>query len=237
MTALSVGKYRLLDRIGAGAMGEVYRAHDSILDRPVALKIISGGDDERRQRFQREAQSAARLTHPNIVTVHDFGEDSGRFYMAMELLEGSDLKAAIARNLLPDLRSRLRAKAHRSTGTPSMRPSGAPASPPAGTAASRRGCARDAYASQPTRGAGEDACAPAGETPALLGQRLAMSADSRTETQHSREPVERRRPRRLAPRRPAAGVLASCACIATDTRRRRGRLRASRRDASAPRAA
>jgi serine/threonine-protein kinase len=68
-----IGKYRLLDRIGVGAMGEVYRAHDSVLDRQVALKVITGGDDEKRQRFHREAQSAARLTHPNIVVVHDFG--------------------------------------------------------------------------------------------------------------------------------------------------------------------
>jgi len=103
----SVGKYRLLDRIGAGAMGEVYRAHDAVLDRHVALKIIQGGDEERRQRFRREAQSAARLAHPNIVVVHDFGEDSGRFFMAMELLEGHDLKGAISRNLLPELRARL----------------------------------------------------------------------------------------------------------------------------------
>jgi ferredoxin/hemoglobin-like flavoprotein len=102
-----VGRYRLLDRIGTGAMGEVYRAQDSVLDRPVALKIINGGDEERRQRFRREAQSAARLAHPNIVTVHDFGEDSGRFFMAMELLEGMDLKGAIARNVLADLRARL----------------------------------------------------------------------------------------------------------------------------------
>ena len=103
----NIGKYRLLDRIGAGAMGEVYRAHDSVLDRNVALKIIVGGDDEKRQRFRREAQSAARLAHPNIVTVHDFGEDSGRFFMAMELLDGFDLKSAIAHNRLADLRARL----------------------------------------------------------------------------------------------------------------------------------
>jgi serine/threonine protein kinase/class 3 adenylate cyclase/hemoglobin-like flavoprotein len=102
-----IGKYRLLDRIGVGAMGEVYRAHDSVLDRQVALKVITGGDDEKRQRFHREAQSAARLTHPNIVVVHDFGEDSGRFFMAMELLEGHDLKRAISRDSLIDLRARL----------------------------------------------------------------------------------------------------------------------------------
>ncbi|MDP9191886.1 MAG: protein kinase [Acidobacteriota bacterium] len=102
-----IGKYRLLDRIGVGAMGEVYRAHDSVLDRQVALKVITGGDEEKRQRFHREAQSAARLTHPNIVVVHDFGEDSGRFFMAMELLEGHDLKRAISHESLTDLRTRL----------------------------------------------------------------------------------------------------------------------------------
>ena len=102
-----IGKYRLLDRIGAGAMGEVYRAHDSVLDRPVALKIIVGGDDEKRQRFRREAQSAARLAHPNIVVVHDFGEDSGRFFMAMEFLDGHDLKRVIQHQSLLDLRARL----------------------------------------------------------------------------------------------------------------------------------
>jgi serine/threonine-protein kinase len=102
-----IGKYRLLDRIGAGAMGEVYRAHDSVLDRQVALKIITGADDDKRQRFRREAQSAARLTHPNIVVVHDFGEDSGRFFMAMELLEGHDLKRAISREPMLELRARL----------------------------------------------------------------------------------------------------------------------------------
>ena len=77
-----IGKYRLSERIGAGAMGEVYRAHDTVLDRPVALKVIIGGDDDKRQRFRREAQSAARLAHPNIVTVHDFFEHHGVPYIA-----------------------------------------------------------------------------------------------------------------------------------------------------------
>ena len=102
-----IGKYRIVERIGAGAMGEVYRAHDTVLDRHVALKVIQSGDDDRRQRFTREAQSAARLSHPNIVVVYDFGEDSGRFFMAMELLEGTDLKSVIARNVLADLDARL----------------------------------------------------------------------------------------------------------------------------------
>ncbi|MGN6183232.1 MAG: protein kinase domain-containing protein [Thermoanaerobaculia bacterium] len=104
-----IGKYKVLDRIGQGAMGEVFRAHDPILDRHVALKVINANDEERRQRFHREAQSAARLTHPNIVVVHDFGEDSGRFFMAMELLDGTDFKRAIAANRLPDLNSKLNA--------------------------------------------------------------------------------------------------------------------------------
>ncbi|HEX2835659.1 MAG TPA: protein kinase [Thermoanaerobaculia bacterium] len=104
-----IGKYKILDRIGQGAMGEVFRAHDPILDRPVALKVINANDEERRQRFHREAQSAARLTHPNIVVVHDFGEASGRFFMAMELLDGTDFKRAIATNRLTDLASKLHA--------------------------------------------------------------------------------------------------------------------------------
>jgi serine/threonine protein kinase/hemoglobin-like flavoprotein/class 3 adenylate cyclase len=103
-----VGKYRIVERIGQGAMGEVFRAHDPVLDRHVALKIIAAGDDDRLQRFHREAQSAARLSHPNIVVVHDFGEDSGRFFMAMELLEGTDLKTAIADNSIGDLNAKLK---------------------------------------------------------------------------------------------------------------------------------
>jgi class 3 adenylate cyclase/hemoglobin-like flavoprotein len=104
-----IGKYKVLDRIGQGAMGEVFRAHDPVLDRHVALKVMHADDEERRQRFHREAQSAARLTHPNIVVVHDFGEDSGRFFMAMELLDGTDLKRAIATSRLADLNAKLHA--------------------------------------------------------------------------------------------------------------------------------
>jgi class 3 adenylate cyclase/hemoglobin-like flavoprotein len=104
----NVGKYRLIERIGHGAMGEVFRAHDPVLDREVALKIIAAGDDERRERFTREAQSAARLMHPNIVVVYDFGEDDGRFFMAMELLSGVDLKRAIATNMVTELDAKLR---------------------------------------------------------------------------------------------------------------------------------
>ena len=90
-----IGKYRVVGTIGKGAMGEVYKAHDPLLNRYVAIKTIApalAADPDFRQRFQREAQSAAQLNHPNIVTVYDFGEEDGLTYMAMELLEGVDLK-------------------------------------------------------------------------------------------------------------------------------------------------
>jgi serine/threonine-protein kinase len=101
-----IGKYDLVAKIGEGAMGEVFKAHDPILNRFVAVKTMSGlltTDEDLVQRFRREAQSAARLNHPNIVTIFDFAEDQGKFYMAMELLEGEDLKDVIARNGLNDL--------------------------------------------------------------------------------------------------------------------------------------
>jgi eukaryotic-like serine/threonine-protein kinase len=95
-----IGKYKILEKIGEGAMGEVYKAHDPVLNRFVAVKTISaelGADDTLRKRFEREAQSAARLNHPNIITVFDYGEEQGKIFMAMELLDGSDLKQVIAR--------------------------------------------------------------------------------------------------------------------------------------------
>ena len=106
-----IGKYRVVERIGQGAMGEVFKAHDPFLNRYVALKTIApalAGDPEFRQRFQREAQSAAQLNHPNIVTIYDFGnDDAGLTYMAMELLEGVDLREAIRRRSLGTLLQRL----------------------------------------------------------------------------------------------------------------------------------
>jgi tetratricopeptide (TPR) repeat protein len=104
------GKYRIIERIGQGAMGEVFKAHDPLLNRYVAIKTISsalGADEEFQRRFRQEAQSAARLNHPNIVTVFDFGEEQGITYMAMELLEGTDLREAIRRRLLLTLDDKL----------------------------------------------------------------------------------------------------------------------------------
>src|SRR3954471_21544407 len=105
-----IGKYQIVAKIGSGAMGEVFRAHDPVLNRSVAVKTMAelyASDDQLVQRFQREAQSAARLNHPNIVTVYDFGEEQGRFYMAMELLDGADLKELIANHALNDLWDKL----------------------------------------------------------------------------------------------------------------------------------
>lgn len=91
-------------------MGEVYKGRDTVLDRFVAIKTMSTavlGNPEMGQRFLREAQSAARLNHPNVVTLHDFGEDAGRFFMAMELLEGEDLQHTLKRGVLSTLEDKL----------------------------------------------------------------------------------------------------------------------------------
>jgi serine/threonine-protein kinase len=110
MDRQQIGKYRILGKIGQGAMGEVFKAQDPVLNRFVAIKTISGGmapDSDLRRRFLREAQSAARLSHPNIITVFDFGEEQDRVFMAMELLEGIDLKEAIRARTLGTLEEKL----------------------------------------------------------------------------------------------------------------------------------
>jgi serine/threonine protein kinase len=107
----TIGKYKVLHELGRGSMGVVYKAHDPILNRFVAIKTISpslGADSEARKRFLREAQSAARLNHPNIVTVYDLGEEQGRVYMAMELLEGQDLRQLIGNPAVAHLDDKLR---------------------------------------------------------------------------------------------------------------------------------
>src|SRR6266852_1421752 len=93
-----IGKYQVLERIGRGGMGMIFKAHDPVLNRAVALKVISTEievTDELRARFFREAQACARLSHPNIVTVFDMGEDDGRFFIVMEFLEGEELRRVI----------------------------------------------------------------------------------------------------------------------------------------------
>jgi formylglycine-generating enzyme required for sulfatase activity/dienelactone hydrolase len=90
-----IGRFRLIERVGAGGMGEVFLAHDDSLDRPVALKLsrVDGGsDDERARRFRQEALAASALNHPNIVTVHEVGRSGDVEYMATEFVEGETLR-------------------------------------------------------------------------------------------------------------------------------------------------
>src|SRR6186713_976264 len=89
-----IGRYRIVDRVGRGAMGVVYAAHDETMGRPVAVKVLTGdleSDPKSQKRFYREAQAAAGLLHANIITIYDAGEDQGRSYIAMQLLEGAPL--------------------------------------------------------------------------------------------------------------------------------------------------
>ena len=91
-----IGKYAVTGRIGRGGMGMVYRGYDEVLEREVAVKTLTlegSLDDESRRRFTIEAKAAARLQHPNIITVYELGEDRGLPYIAMELLPGTDLEA------------------------------------------------------------------------------------------------------------------------------------------------
>lgn len=94
------GKYRLDERLGGGGMGTVYRATHLLIDRPVALKVLSQrfvGDQTAQQRFRREARAAGRMQHPNAVTVTDFGAtEDGYLYIVMELLEGRTLRDLLA---------------------------------------------------------------------------------------------------------------------------------------------
>jgi serine/threonine protein kinase len=94
------GKYRLDQRLGGGGMGTVYRATHLLIERPVAIKVLSQrfvGDETAQQRFRREARAAGRMHHPNAVTVTDFGTtDDGYLYIVMELLEGQTLRELLA---------------------------------------------------------------------------------------------------------------------------------------------
>ena len=92
------GRYRIDQRIARGGMATVYRAHDTRLDRTVAIKVMhtgTGDDDAFAQRFVREARAAARLSHPNVVAVHDQGEDDGTLFLAMEYVPGRTLRDVI----------------------------------------------------------------------------------------------------------------------------------------------
>src|ERR1700738_1382092 len=90
-----LGPYEILSPLGAGGMGEVYRARDKKLDRDVAIKVLPESvatDPETLARFEREAKAVAALSHPNILAIHDFGNQDGIAYAVMELLEGETLR-------------------------------------------------------------------------------------------------------------------------------------------------
>src|SRR3954470_16724135 len=94
-------RYELLELVGTGGMSSVYKAHDTLLDRNVALKILHPhytGDEEYVERFRRGARAVARLSHPNIVTVIDRGEESGRQFIVFEYVDGENLKELLERN-------------------------------------------------------------------------------------------------------------------------------------------
>ena len=91
MTGAQIGHYRITTPLGKGGMGDVFRARDLNLGREVAVKILPApyaADPDRRGRFQREAQAASALSHPNIATIYEAGVDNGIVYIAMELVDG-----------------------------------------------------------------------------------------------------------------------------------------------------
>jgi eukaryotic-like serine/threonine-protein kinase len=99
--AQTIGRYRVEKLLGAGAMGEVYRAYDPVIDRLVAIKVLRpdliarGGSDQLMERFRREARAAGRRFHPNIVAIWDFGDDDGTPFLAMEYVDGRSLDTMI----------------------------------------------------------------------------------------------------------------------------------------------
>ncbi len=94
----AIGKYRIIELVGEGAMGVVYRAHDSVLDRTVAIKVMNESiarQEDLRKRFLREAQAAGSLQHPNVVSIYDLGDQDGHLFIAMEFVQGLDLERLI----------------------------------------------------------------------------------------------------------------------------------------------
>ena len=100
----AIGRYEIRRRVGSGAMGQIYEAHDPIIDRRVAIKVLRAEFVERPDgslggidRFRQEARAAGRLLHPNIVTLLDYGEEAGTPFLAMEFVEGENLSVLLKR--------------------------------------------------------------------------------------------------------------------------------------------
>jgi len=98
-----IGQYRVVEKIGEGGMGAVYKAIDTRLDRPVALKVVTGarGDWKQERRFAREAKAASALNHPNIVTIYEFDTQDGLDFIAMEYVQGTTLKRLLEQHTVP----------------------------------------------------------------------------------------------------------------------------------------
>src|SRR5438552_3010829 len=103
-TGTQLGPYEILAPLGAGGMGEVYRAHDTRLSREVAIKVLPADfarDADRLRRFEQEARATSALNHPNILIVHDIGTHDGAPYIVSELLDGEELRAQLNDGPLP----------------------------------------------------------------------------------------------------------------------------------------
>src|SRR3954467_9445675 len=101
---IRLGPYEIMSAIGAGGMGEVYRARDTRLERTVAIKILPSAvasDPALRERFDREARAVAALNHPHICALYDIGEEAGTAFLVMEHLEGQTLADRLAKGALP----------------------------------------------------------------------------------------------------------------------------------------
>ena len=104
MVGKTFGHYEILELLGSGGMGDVYRARDQNLDRDIAIKVLAedfAGDSGRMARFEREAKLLAALSHPNIAAVHSFEESDGVQFLVLELVEGESLKERLASGSLP----------------------------------------------------------------------------------------------------------------------------------------